>query len=487
MAAATALKQRKVLKGKSTDTNGYANGKLRLPLTTTEVSSRDKPGFPPHVSVVGERLIFLLVVLLLLLGSLFLRHVAGPVNIEELPLGVALADVPYAVLPYASPRLLSPAEVNASLLWNTTGASADAPPLLHFVHTRFCQEQGHLVALAWARLFLFETVCLPTMVAQTVTDDDDDNNGFLWLIRVDPHLDARVLQRLRTLVQAHDHIYLVASNVNFRIQRNTTNGAPHRNNGNHTVADGWRDGGQGADLAASRIYTGNLRRLEAALAHVHTATVVDTRLDADDGLHVDYLRTLQALARADFNDNNVAGAPQWKYWCARRHLAWHWSVPTGEAPGDDRDGRAVYGSVTATQHDQLCITPGLSVAFRVGVNEADVPVFAHHELVYQLNHAPSLCGAATCWAFVQAHAMEAIRSRTPTSAGMAAVVASQNEQSEEQDAWLTFAYWDMVHDSFDVSRNDLRWMHAYLTHHLADIVLDNLHGQCTTGHSCKVR
>lgn len=83
--------------------------------------------------------------------------------------------------------------------------------------------------------------------------------------------------------------------------------------------------------------------------------------------------------------------------------------------------------------------------------------------------------------------MDAIRSRTPTSAGMAAVVASQKEQVADPDAWLTFAYWDIVHDSFDVSRNDLRWMQAYLTRHLAAIVQDNLQGQCTTGHSCKVR
>jgi hypothetical protein len=341
--------------------------------------------------------------------------------------------------------------------------------------------------LAWARLFLFETVCFPTMRAQST-------DAYLWLIRMDPQLDARVFERLRRLVEDYDHIYLVASNRNFRIQNNN---GPHASDSSSSTRtpDGWRDGGQGADLAASRIYSGNLARLEAALAHVHTATLVETRLDADDGLHVDYLRTLQDLVRTDFgdNNNNNNNGPRWKYWCARRHLAWHWSAPslTGESPGDDANRG--YGSLVATQHDHLCITPGLSVAFRVGVNEADVPVFAHHELVYQLSlrrdrpSPESLCGASACWEFIQGHAMDAIRSRTPTSAGMAAVVASQKEQVADPDAWLTFAYWDIVHDSFDVSRNDLRWMQAYLTRHLAAIVQDNLQGQCTTGHSCKVR
>eukprot|EP00977_Amphora_coffeiformis_P014479 scaffold4060_cov190-Amphora_coffeaeformis.AAC.13 len=413
--------------------------------------------------------------------------------------GIPLSQVPYATFPYYSPPVLTRPQVSLEDFFvhddnPNTDYNSQQQPVLHFVHSRFMQEQGNLTALAWARLHLLEIVCWPTLVAQTTTN-------FLWLLRVDPDLDASVAARLRDLLQPYPHFYLVASNHNFRI--------------NEDFPGAWRDGAQATDLRASRIYTGDPTRLAQALTVVDDVLILDTRLDADDGLHVDYLRAVQRAARDEFlhpnNDAPTDDGPtlKWKYWCARRHLAWHWALPqlhnNNNSSSSSSSTTNAAGYLTGTQTSHMCITPGFTVAFPVGVREADVPVYAHHELIYKLQqlppeqscmHTSTGTGTATtvnnhdtenCFAFVSTHAFEAIRSRTPTSAGMLAV-ADDPERPDNADhsAWLEYAFWDVLWDDFGLSRAQLVWMQSYLTHHLRQIGQDNLQGQCTTGHSCKL-
>ena len=380
--------------------------------------------------------------------------------------GIPLSQVPYATLPYYSPHVLTRQQVSLEEFFahyddNNNNHHPETPPeqqqeqqqpILHFVHSRFMQEQGNLTHLGAARLHLFETFCLPTMVAQTTSN-------FLWLIRMDPDLDAAISARLRQLTAPYPHVYLIASNRNFRI--------------NEDFPGAWRDGAQAADLRASRIYTGNPTRLATALALTQDVLILDTRLDADDGLHVDYLRSLQRAARHEFA---VRPTLQWKYWCARRHLAWHWAVPAA--------AHDTAGYVTGTQTSHMCITPGITVAFPVGVAEANVPVYAHHELIPKLQQLPperrciENAPDVDCLAFVSTHAFEAIRSRTPTSAGMLAVA---DAPERPDSAWLEYAFWDVLFDDFGLSRGQLVWMQSYLTNHLRQIGQDNLQGQCTTG------
>jgi hypothetical protein len=159
------------------------------------------------------------------------------------------------------------------------------------------------------------------------------------------------------------------------------------------------------------------------------------------------------------------------------------------------------GRLEGIQTEYQCITPGLTVAFPVGVAERDVPIFAHHELVYRVGKiAPgsaesclvdgdTAASSSSCLDFVDTHAFEAIRSRTPTSAGMLAVLehADADDGDDRTNAvdWITYALWDFLDKSFALSRVQVRWMQSYLTEHVGAIATDNLHGQCTTGHSCK--
>jgi hypothetical protein len=166
-----------------------------------------------------------------------------------------------------------------------------------------------------------------------------------------------------------------------------------------------------------------------------------------------------------------------------------------------------YGTVLGIQHSKLCITPGITTGFALGTREADVPVFAHDELIQKIqgihddptdnNHhhprAPpddedipgcGLANRADCLQFVEELVFEAIRSRTPTSAGMARVQITDTTELYDQ-WWIHLAFWNMIHQSFRISRPTLKWIHQYLSDHLIAIAHDNLIGQCTTGHSCK--
>ncbi len=81
--------------------------------------------------------------------------------------------------------------------------------LIHLVQSRFMQEQGPLETLGMARLKLFQTFCLPSMVQQS-------SQEFFWIIKTDPQFTTTtVFQQLVESVKSHPNIYLVASNTNF--------------------------------------------------------------------------------------------------------------------------------------------------------------------------------------------------------------------------------------------------------------------------------
>ena len=82
-------------------------------------------------------------------------------------------------------------------------------PLVHIIQSRFMQEQGPLEILGMARLKLFLTFCLPSMVQQS-------SQNFVWIIKTDPQFTkTSIFDALIRSVRLHDNIYVVASNANF--------------------------------------------------------------------------------------------------------------------------------------------------------------------------------------------------------------------------------------------------------------------------------
>jgi hypothetical protein len=225
---------------------------------------------------------------------------------------------------------------------------------------------------------------------------------------------------------------------------------------------------------------------EQAMALQHITDpypVLETRLDADDGLHVQFLEEIQIMAKASFETS-----ARWRYWCSRRHVEWHFSE---QRLGPESIWKQIttYGAVAGIQHEKLCITPGFTVGFPVGVAEKDVPIHAHDKVIQNIRNMPREegCGLenpADCLEFVENFVFEAIRSRSPTSAGMLRVEVVSKETAT--DPWLYYAFLNMIHGKFGIHEQQLKWMNQYLSDHLEEIAEENLMGQCTTGHSCKV-
>jgi hypothetical protein len=275
-------------------------------------------------------------------------------------------------------------------------------PLVHVVNTRFMQEQGNLTALAKARLALFQVFCLPTMRNQSTQQ-------FLWIIKTDPNLDPDVLAALAEELRPFPNFFLVASNNNFRI--------------NEDFPGAWRDGAEVQDLSQSIVYTGDQALLENAMAF-HRSTdpypVIETRLDSDDGLHLDYLKAVQNAAIDILKQpgKQEDSRANWMYWCSRRHVEWHFAE---KLQGNEAIWKQIttFGAFQGIQHSNLCITPGITVGFGFGVSEKDVPVYGHHVLVDKIRETPNdqACGLPNhnnCLQFVEGFVFEAIRSRSPT-------------------------------------------------------------------------
>jgi Putative rhamnosyl transferase len=350
---------------------------------------------------------------------------------------------------------------------NTVQQDWDFGSLIHIVNTRFMQDQGNLTALGEARLALFKVFCLPSMLQQSV-------HNFLWLIRVDPHLDPSMLAKIIRLVEQKNrsNIYVIASNVNWVF---------------------WRGGGEVQNLAQSKVYTGNRTRLEIAMSLHNKFPIVETGLDADDGLHEGYLQAIQETALQSWKAHPTM---QWMFWCVHSHLEWFWMDELSQFPSDMspplKQELLRHGSWRGVKNE-YCMTPGLSTAFGVPAKSWLVPNMGHHllfDVIKGLNGQNSSlvsdCGLpqkADCIQFVKEFPYEAIRSRTPTSAGVRAIQPVEWEL--QYNLRKSMHYRNTARKSFAIPSAALQWINQFISDHIVDVARDNLRGQCTPGHSCE--
>ena len=334
---------------------------------------------------------------------------------------------------------------------------------IHIVNSRFMQNQGKFSMLARARLELFKEFCLPTMVNQT-------SQKYLWIIKTDPELDLDVLKDLVDLLRPYPHFFLVASNDNFLIGKDSKPG-------------GWRGGEAAKEILGSNIFCGDISLLRGASRYEPDQIVLETRLDSDDGLNINYLKTVQDAATKVVISNisieegledqgqKERRRAHWMYWCARRHIEWHW------------DGQLDEGQVNSIEHDRYCITAGLTVAFGVGAQVDSILMSQHHKLYSDVAYYGG-CGLSRkkdCLVMIDNLRMAAIRSRTPTSAGMKNI-----EPKDVVDPEVTKKLWSHLTKDFTITDEGSRRANQFILNNLAMIALENEMGQCTEGHSCKV-
>jgi hypothetical protein len=441
-------------------------------------------------------------------------------------------------------------------------------PIIHIVSTRFMQGQGHLLSLGRSRLKLLEVVCLPSILKQTLLQKDTLINVynhtrwnepvsklteeelmtnvdplFLWIIKVDPDLDPRLLEELNAVLEPVKHFaFVVGSNINYGI--GIKPGGWRDGQSGRDVLDAFRDGrvyfpreGQSAFQRISRAYNARLDRV-----------VLETRLDADDAINIDYFSVLHYTALKDLvryqesefvsnddefeqttDDDSVPEQQQkeahetakWIYWCPHRHIQWNPSTSFYDPNNDP-------GMLSVFESPSICVTPGLTLGFAVGTNESDVPRYEHTRVYgeirngnFQLGDGKQQdCGlhpTTRCAVFVENPFVSAFRSRAMTSAGkmhllvslafnlnqipiscllhnlcllgmhMMEALGKPSMETPDYYTEVSDKLWKTkIQEYFGIVPSQAKEAADFLMDIYVDTVRDNLRGQCTKGHSCKI-
>ncbi|KAH8057253.1 rhamnosyl transferase [Aureococcus anophagefferens] len=188
----------------------------------------------------------------------------------------------FAALLLCSTRATKPAPFDVADWFG--GGCGRTTRTITVVETRFMQGQGQFPELVAARLHQLLAVAVPSLAHQT-------NQCFVWVLLTDPGLPDAPRRRIEQALRPLPHARLVDS------PRKTDREAP-----NATLFEG--------AFGASRWRRAMRDAREFALV----------RLDADDGLHVDYLRLLadwRARHRGELSPTST-----FAYACSSRSLNW---------------------------------------------------------------------------------------------------------------------------------------------------------------------
>ncbi len=325
----------------------------------------------------------------------------------------------------------------------------DKPPMI-VLKSRFMQLQSNFTALGKARLQLFETFCIPTILGQI----DDD---FLWLIRTDPNLSEDLLLPLKEMLEPYSNrFFLIASNDN---------------------TEGFRQ----MNVDRMVILSGDSEILMRTVTASRERWLVETRLDADDGLHMGMVRGIREAATSYIQSNNTN--LEWRAFCVSRSINWHSGAlaPLQEVNPNVTNTLNIPPEGILTYSKKLhksCITPGLSYVLPPSLPRP--PMIGHHvlhETVPVCDESHDISGMK-CLKFLDFGFHQAIQARTPTSHGMGGF---HKEYKPEKDSKTI---WKILESSFNISKNGTKIVINDFRENVVDIAKDNLAGQCTEDHSC---
>lgn len=253
-------------------------------------------------------------------------------------------------------------------------------------------------------------------------------------------------------------------------------------------------------IIPAEVWSGDITLLKDAYDLVQSSSSVvllETRVDADDGLHKDYIQTIQAEAMlhltppspplaTNATEKEVSDDNYWRLWCAHEHVEWH--------PDRIIDGGFGY---LKSLNDGKCITPGItygvgSKASRKKFNEfrRHKPMDKHHKIMAVLkecgshNKKKSMVLNIGCVQRMKSLKLGAIRSRTPTSVGMQGVLSVANGKGVVNETRQTMLWNDVV-EQLSVSQSSVKAIRQYIMEHMSDIAKENLESMCKPGHSCK--
>jgi len=370
--------------------------------------------------------------------------------------------------------------------WNSVvGKMIEEDELVTVVISRFMQYQPNLLVLGKARLLLFETFCLPTMVHQT-------NQNFVWLIRTDPQLDDSILLPLQKTLEPYPNFFLVLDN-------------------NNTVESfiGYR----AHNVDNMSILTGSKTLLRRHIEVSRERWMLEIAVDADDGLHETFIERLQLGASTDIdklmamtNVNVTKDRIEYIY-CIGKRLLWL-SGTTSSRIGYDPKRKATTlntppeGIMREEVKLDFCpnsgvgylLSPGLGQRLSIPHNEIHSNVGLCETVMDDLPSTKETTSAARhndetfettmrCLTWWDSTWHQVIRSRTVTSDAMGGF-----HQDWEEDVNATNLR-SIMTDEFHISSAQVVESHAFFRANQIDIMKDNIQGQCSpfqpSGPTCK--
>jgi hypothetical protein len=331
------------------------------------------------------------------------------------------------------------------------------------------QDQPHLLELGMARLKLLQTFCIPSLQQQSRA------GKFLWVIRTDPHLNDTLKHALQQALLGLDndtandnnesssrpppplHHLLLASNDHPNLQ---VDALLETLTSHHYPEDGYSE---------ERIWSGNVAwarnyvRAAKEEKGAPPALILETRLDADDGLHSTFVEYLDFEARhsgmmmrnsSSRRSTKSGGAavaaatpvavataaspPMWKIWCASRHFEWQYQVDwkknnqkhkhhhhhhhddnhqeakKEEDPVQLPPDPTVGGLVTLRL--KACVSSGLTIGYTAGVRVKDLPLSMRHDTLHRhMPMCPKAASKTTTTTTEEQHPDEAAEEVVPLS------------------------------------------------------------------------
>ena len=201
--------------------------------------------------------------------------------------------------------------------WNSHG-------IVHVVHTRFLQNRPRLQDFTKARLEQFKAFTLPSIKQQT-------NDEFLWVIWSDTSLTEDTETQIKEMLHGMTNVVVLG----YKKER-------------HSIQSAWFQN----TFDQSYIVTGSYRLIMSFHQAAQNHTVVDTFLDAEDALSLNFVGDVQKEA-----SEALAQRGTFRLWCPSHHLSWGYSSP----PWHHQMQKDVYRMALLKESEEEVVNPDITI------------------------------------------------------------------------------------------------------------------------------
>ncbi len=404
---------------------------------------------------------------------------------------------------------------------NKNQSSSQAYTIAHSLTTRFMLGQKGQPILARARYLLFETFCQPTVRFQTT-------ENFSWFVLADPGLDQEILNDLQALLSKehfpNENAYLILTdNPSWAADGVGVPGVTSYGAGLEEIARGVRD-------ESVRLLTGDSRRLVRILEEKIESKpkkpllLIETMLDADDGLNNQAMEWIQDLAVSHTQQQQQLQQESiptlnstWWLLCGTDHIEWH-NRDIYRLTAKQFQQKGLSAGIIGQRHaPQYCASAGFTrVGLTLKVSPREGPLLVFPQIAYS-NHALATEKFDRCsegsedgirkrnnttiplWSKCFRRDFEGsrfvLKGRTVTSDSMDHMGVRNEDyrdlpwESKDEHPLLGLddqdEMWGIAATEFSIDRVAAQTTSLYLREHLESILSENKESRCAPGFPCR--